>query len=155
MGRKRNEPVSPETINNILKHKDEIPAIGKRVEFYKMLGEKYKVSLCVVQKIFNANKSYSEQYDRLWRRTLKFKVSTEQAENIITDMYKEIFNKNPEKVKCIHRYGTVQIFVKPENIIFQVDELLLLDTNKFVEAAYASMYNNIKVQDYLKELRQI
>lgn len=121
-------------------------------KYFDILAKKYKISSNYVKNIMiNNNK---KTFSVIWRRTLKKDVTKEHAVNIITDMYKEVFNKEPQEIKAVLRYEVLQIIIKPENILLQFDEILMAKLHIFVSTAYKSFYDNVKVQEHLKKKKE-
>lgn len=142
MGKKTKARVTlkPEQVRQILAL--EVPPIPERGQFYKELAEQYNCSVSIVRNIKSKTKNATtESYMRL---SLKKVVTKKQAINIIKDIYKDYYKEEPTEVRFVDRYGVCQIYILPAKIIIQMDELLLCDLQRFVQAV------DRHIRDYYK-----
>lgn len=105
--------------------------------YYKKLADKYNISGNLIRLLLSPTDNRTKELYR--RYSLKKVVTEEHAKKIIADMYKDYFHKEPDEIKAVDRYGTIQIVIKPEMLILQLDEQLLTDLNRFVNAASRSV----------------
>lgn len=136
---------------------------GDKKILYKNISNDYGLNLYYVASIFKtlskeeigeriADTDYHSKcvLNRM-QKDKRNKIPDEKVRNVISEIYKEIYSKNPEEIKLNEILSIITVVIKPENIIFQFNELLLYNFNLFTTAIYRIMYNNPKVKKYILE----